>query len=159
MHDLKTGDVHAVVYDFAHRQVQVANASPDMIPGYDRTFVTYNLDRADTVFAHYGATGVSKKRPTFRPTEFALLQNYPNPFNPGTVIVYELPRDGEAAVRIFNTLGIPVATLFDGFQSAGHHQVKWEGMDGVGKELPSGIYICRLTSNQTTRTIKLLRVK
>ncbi len=159
MRDLKTGNVHAVVYDFAHRQVQVANASPGMIPGHDRTFVTYHLDRADTVFAHYEATVVPKRSNDGLPASTVLMQSYPNPFNPITSIVYELATDGEAEIRVFDMLGHPVATLFKGFQAAGRHQVKWEGRDDNGKDLPSGIYICRLKSNQITKTIKLLRIR
>ncbi len=159
MHDLKTGDVHAVVYDFAHRQVRVANASPDMVPGYDREFVTYDLDRADSVFAHYEATLVPDELNGTQPISITMSQNYPNPFNPSTSIAYELPEDGEAEIKVFNTLGNPVATLFDGFQSAGLHQIKWEGRDDSGNDLPSGLYICKLKSDQTTRTIKLLRIR
>ncbi len=61
--------------------------------------------------------------------------------------LYELPRDGEVQLTVFDVLGRRVATLVDSRQTAGTHVGLWnvEGM-------PSGIYLCRLQAGGETRT-------
>lgn len=73
------------------------------------------------------------------PRRFELFQNYPNPFNPVTRIRYRLPQAGRVKLTIFNLRGQEVATLVNGRQAAGVHEVQWH----AGK-FPSGMYIYRL---------------
>jgi len=75
------------------------------------------------------------------PRRFDLLQNYPNPFNPSTVITYQVPAAGRVTLKVFNLLGQEVATLVDGVQTQGLHDVKF---DAAG--LSSGVYIYRITT-------------
>ncbi len=48
------------------------------------------------------------------PTSIALDQNYPNPFNPTTVIGYQLTKNSEVKLEIFDMLGRKVSTLING---------------------------------------------
>jgi hypothetical protein len=58
------------------------------------------------------------------PKTFELEQNYPNPFNPETFIRYQLPREGDVKVNIYNTIGQLVTNLVDSKQFAGVYMVK-----------------------------------
>ncbi|MCG3155928.1 MAG: hypothetical protein DKINENOH_02536 [bacterium] len=75
------------------------------------------------------------------PAAFALFSNMPNPFNPGTIIRYAVPRASRVRLEVFNLLGERVAMLIDGLQAAGYHTVEFRAAD-----LPSGLYLCRLTA-------------
>ncbi|MDH4070993.1 MAG: T9SS type A sorting domain-containing protein, partial [Ignavibacteria bacterium] len=71
---------------------------------------------------------------------FAIDQNYPNPFNPATTINYAIQNDEWVNLTVFNLLGQPVATLVDGYQSAGEKSVVFDATD-----LSAGAYLYRMT--------------
>ncbi len=78
------------------------------------------------------------------PQKFTLLPNYPNPFNPETAIRYGLPAAANVQLVILNVLGQPVRTLVSSNQSAGWYALKWDGRDGTGQPVASGIYLYRI---------------
>ena len=78
------------------------------------------------------------------PQSFSLLQNYPNPFNPETIIEYQLPQAGRVSLKIYDMLGREVRALVEAEMPAGYHRVKWDGTDGLGQKLQSGIYVYQL---------------
>ena len=89
------------------------------------------------------------------PRVLDLSQNFPNPFNPSTNIQFTIPVDGRTTLRIYNTLGQEVATLFDGTTDAGeYHQVTFDG-----SRLASGIYFSRLEFNGKMMVKKMLLLK
>ena len=100
------------------------------------------------------ATDISDELDNLLPTAYALAQNYPNPFNPSTSIDYSLPRAGYISLKVFNVIGQEVATLYQGFQAAGNHQVEFQA-----SSKPSGIYFYRLTHHDGSETKKMLLVK
>lgn len=74
-----------------------------------------------------------------------LGQNTPNPFNPSTVIAFSLSDAGTVDVVIYNVLGQEVRRLLSGAHlSAGQHQVVWDGRDGQGQMVSSGVYLYRM---------------
>lgn len=85
-----------------------------------------------------------------QPTDFRLFGNYPNPFNPRTTIGYELTRPGSVRLEVFDLAGRSVALLADGFQPAAEHRVEWDATDALGRPVPSGVYIYRLTFDSGT---------
>lgn len=78
------------------------------------------------------------------PRAFALGQNYPNPFNPSTRMEFALPVAGSVNLRVFNLLGQEVATILNGPEGAGNYVVVWDGRDGAGREMSSGVYFYRI---------------
>lgn len=75
---------------------------------------------------------------------FLLYQNYPNPFNAGTEIRFQLPKDVYVELTIYNVLGQTTKALTQGYKTAGHHILKWEGKNEAGLSVPSGVYFSRL---------------
>ncbi len=80
------------------------------------------------------------------PTSFTLSEAAPNPFNPATSIRYEVPRPTHVTLSVFNVLGQEVVQLVDGIRSAGRYAVTWDGTDGQGTTVASGIYLYRITT-------------
>ncbi|MBN2071207.1 MAG: T9SS type A sorting domain-containing protein [Candidatus Krumholzibacteriota bacterium] len=94
------------------------------------------------------------------PAALDLYQNYPNPFNPATTIRYSLAREGRATLRIFSPSGRLISTLVDRVHQPGIlYQVDWNGTNGDGEKVSSGIYFYRLEegSDSVVRKMLLLR--
>lgn len=94
------------------------------------------------------------------PDAFQLNGNYPNPFNPTTTISYDLANAGHVTLKVFSTLGREVATLVDGVLPQGTYQTEWNGRDGGGAVVPSGIYLYRLSfdgARSQARVMTLLK--
>jgi len=88
------------------------------------------------------------------PREFTLDQNYPNPFNPVTTIQFTLPQTADINLTVFDVLGRQVAVLINGQQAAGRHTVNFQASD-----LPSGIYLYRLTTPGGSIAQKMILLK
>lgn len=88
------------------------------------------------------------------PSRMVLHQNYPNPFNPATNIRFELPESSDVRLNVYDITGRLVATLVDGHQNAGTHEVRFDA-----SHLSSGVYIYRLQSNAGTLSRTLTLVK
>lgn len=86
--------------------------------------------------------------------EFALDQNYPNPFNPSTKIAFTIPNDGNVNVKIYNSLGQSVATLKDGFMTAGKHELQWNARNAASGMY---IYVVKYNNKQLAKQMMLLK--
>lgn len=78
------------------------------------------------------------------PLDTKLHANYPNPFNPETWIPYQLAEDSDVTIRIYDTSGRIVRTLFTGHQTAGYYlsrgeAVYWDGKNESGEQVAKGI--------------------
>lgn len=98
-------------------------------------------------------TAVQERRESV-PDDFALWQNYPNPFNASTRITFTLGRAGIARLELFGPNGQKVATVLDQHLDAGEHSIPFHAAD-----LPSGLYVCRLTAPAMSRHIKMLLLR
>ena len=91
------------------------------------------------------------------PSEFALYGAFPNPFNSTTTITFSLSAQSVKSVvklSIYDLSGRLVSDLVDRRLEAGEHKVVW---DAGG--LPGGMYLLRLASDQTSRTVKMVYLK
>ena len=78
------------------------------------------------------------------PEKIALYPNYPNPFNAETNIEYALPENAKVKLGIFNLRGQLVKVLVNDEQKAGVKKVRWDGKNGDGNDVGSGVYFLRL---------------
>ena len=95
------------------------------------------------------------------PQETALLANYPNPFNPETWIPYQLAAPAEVTLTIYDMHGIAVRRLEMGHQAAGTYQRRnralyWDGRNGRGESVASGLYFYTLRAGDFAGTRKML---
>lgn len=88
------------------------------------------------------------------PTEFALRQSFPNPAAGVTTVKYDLPRDTDVSIRVYDALGRQVATLVEGVQTAGYKEVKWDT-----RSLASGVYLYRIEAGSYAETAKMVVVR
>lgn len=83
-----------------------------------------------------------------------MLRNYPNPFNAYTVIEFSLDVPQNVILEIYDILGRRIETLSNSDYKAGTHRVTWKTND-----TPSGIYYCRIGSNENVLVRKITLLK
>ncbi len=124
--------------------VPQADARPGWIGGEIERFGVFGL-RFMEQSEHIAKTGITS--------------NYPNPFNPETTIHFTLARGGMVKLTVHDVEGRRVATLVDREMPAGVHRVTWDGRNGRGRSVASGIYFCRLVAGRESSTAKLVLLK
>lgn len=93
------------------------------------------------------------------PLAYEISQNVPNPFNPSTEISYRLPESGAVELEIYNLVGQRINTLVQGEQKAGAYTVTWSGRDSHGREVSSGVYFYRFSTDGLVETRRMLLLK
>ncbi|KPL19359.1 MAG: hypothetical protein AMJ92_03490 [candidate division Zixibacteria bacterium SM23_81] len=94
--------------------------------------------------------------------EFDLAQNYPNPFNASTRIRFTVPPGTgplPVSLKIYNILGQEIRALVDEVKRPGQHMAWWDGRDGIGQSVASGVYFCRLRAGKKQLVRKMLLVR
>jgi hypothetical protein len=110
----------------------------------------------DTFVAEYSATATAVGNPAAGPSDLFV---YPNPFNPRTTISFDVRTPGRVRLTIHDVTGRRVRTLTDGWSAAGSQTASWDGRDGSGRVLASGVYFARLESDNAVRTRRLVLLK
>lgn len=90
--------------------------------------------------------------------KYALLQNYPNPFNPSTKIQYSIEKTVHVSLKVYNLLGLEVATLVNLQQEPGNYIVFFNTND-FAHGFTSGVYFYRLEAGTFISTRKLILLK
>ena len=85
---------------------------------------------------------------------FELFQNYPNPFNPVTQIKFDLAKNAQVKLSVYNISGQKVAELVNGTKQAGLHTVDFDG-----SKLNSGVYYYTLVADGNSFTKKMVLTK
>jgi hypothetical protein len=88
------------------------------------------------------------------PLTFSVSPNYPNPFNTSTTIKYSLPSASNVSIDIYEITGRKIKTIFSEKQNAGEYSVVWNARD-----VPSGVYLYRIKTDNQTISKKCLLLK
>ncbi len=87
------------------------------------------------------------------PYSYKLFQNYPNPFNPNTNISYEIPKDAEVIIKVYDLLGREVFSINE-YKQAGSYEVQFDGTN-----FASGMYFYKLEADGFSDTKKMVLLK
>jgi hypothetical protein len=120
------------------------------------TYISGGYSEVDKISCNYLA-GTETESPT--PPPLTLYQNYPNPFNPTTSIRFYLSRRAPVTLDIYDVSGRLVTRLVRSERDEGYHVVQWNGLDGDGTPVSSGVYLSVLTvrGRSVSRKIVLAR--
>ncbi len=117
----------------------------------------YRKDMAGADGDKYLDTGI------LLPQFYGLSQNFPNPFNPSTTIAFDIPagqgKGQDVKLVVYDTRGRYVRTLVDSELEPGRHSVYWDGRNGRGEPVPSGVYLYTLESDGLSITRKMTVLK
>jgi len=86
--------------------------------------------------------------------DFVLNKAYPNPFNPTVVLSMEYAVGSSAVLNIYNTQGILVDQLVNGFIEAGTYDITWDA-----RNMPSGVYIVKMIAGNVMQSQKIVLMK
>ncbi len=88
------------------------------------------------------------------PAEYKLYQNYPNPFNPSTTIGYEISKQSNVKIEVYDILGSLVTTLVNDLKNPGSYEIRFNGSG-----LASGMYSAVLRAGDRIITRKMMLIK
>ncbi len=113
--------------------------------------LSYRLKQVDTEGKFEYSNEVEVE---INPVEFVLYQNYPNPFNPTTKIKFQLYKQSNVSIKVYDILGAEVMDLVNARKEPGIFEVEFNGQN-----LSSGNYIYRLQAGDFVETRKMLLLK
>ncbi len=93
------------------------------------------------------------------PALLVLHPNMPNPFNPRTTLGFDLLAPAEVRLTIYDVAGRRVRELMAGPLPAGSHEAVWDGRDGGGRALPSGVYLAAIKAGRRMATRRMVLVR
>ncbi len=93
------------------------------------------------------------------PSSFELKQNYPNPFNPTTTIRFDLAKNADVTLEVYDIVGRRVATLVNQQLAPGSYSVEWNAMDEAGQRVASGVYFYTLRTSDYVETKQMVLIK
>ncbi len=127
----------------------IVTVSPPVVQQY--CTIATSIDGLITV-SGYCERAISRGQVIRKTT--TVISNTPNPFNPSTTIYYSVEMDGLVTMTLFDAIGREIRTIIREPQKAGDHAFFFDGAD-----LPTGMYIVKLSSNDiiSTRRIMLLK--
>lgn len=86
------------------------------------------------------------------------LSVYPNPFGSHKLnFDLCLPKASQTQVEIYNIRGQKVRSVFAGIMQAGDSQLSWDGTNSKGKQMPKGIYLCKISVDGRSVVKKIVK--
>jgi hypothetical protein len=83
----------------------------------------------------------------------------PNPFTSETRIAFSMSSAGDVRLSVYTPEGRLVTDVVDEHMGPGSHSAIWNGRDGAGNKMGSGIYYYRLVTGKTILTGKMILLR
>jgi hypothetical protein len=84
---------------------------------------------------------------------------HPNPFRDGMAFGISLSKAGAVSVRVLDIQGRAVRTLEDGVVPAGRLEWTWDGRDGRGRDVGSGVFLVEVATAEGRMTRRIARLR
>ncbi len=103
--------------------------------------------------------GVNSDNEDIFSMQFELEQNYPNPFNPITTINYQLSKQTNVVITIYDISGRKIRELVNDNELPGYKSVVWDSRDDYGQMVSAGVYFYHLKAGEYSKSQKMLLLK
>jgi len=123
---------------------------------FNFSYGTYKIQVRD--LADLGQLGVDENFESL-PRQFALHDNYPNPFNPETRIRFEVGKQENVQLIIYDMLGRKVRTLVNDNYDPGMYVINWDGMNDNHQPVSSGPYLYRIKAGEFIDHKKMILIR
>ncbi len=132
-------------------EIDSLNSQTFVVPSFDTTLGWTYFDSSKVI--------ATSNKENSNHLQFNLYQNFPNPFNPITRINFEIAKQSEVKIIVYNLIGEQIKVLIDNFQKPGSYFVDWDGVDSNSNKVSSGVYLIRLYADSYSKTIKTVFLK
>jgi subtilisin family serine protease len=127
-------------------RVTVTDAGSNTNVDYSARLVVVDPDSSTTV-----GVGGAPPAPKLRAVR-------PNPARRNVTFEFELHREAEIAIDVYDVTGRHVRNVRSGVAMAGVHAVVWDGRSDGGALVESGVYFCRLRGDRDAHVVKVVRL-
>lgn len=102
--------------------------------------------------------GISKISVNHFCMDFYLGNNYPNPFTSSTTIKYDIYRECDIELAIYDISGQIVKVLSKGKKLPGFYYEQWNGLDNNNRRVSKGVYFYRLKNSKGIQKIGIMTI-
>jgi len=127
----------------------------DLLPGFEAENGSVFEARIDGDCNFSTAAKLALNEKSIENIQQTKLQTYPNPINDFGNIDFSLEKDEIVSIALINATGQTVKTLLN----TEHRNKGTHSIDLSTNDLPSGIYTCRLTTQNESITKKIIIIK
>ncbi len=125
-----------------------------VVPGVTYTYVLADVDLGNNETRYDNDAVTITVANDLVEADFVVGAAYPNPFNPRTVIRLHYAVGSNTVINIYNTQGVLVDQLINGFIETGYHELTWNASG-----MPSGVYIVKMHAGEFVNSQKIVLMK
>lgn len=137
----------------------VVNATAEGHDNYTSAGTTVTITAGQTTTHNIHLAKTDDIDITAIPMITELRNNYPNPFNPSTLIAFDVAKAENVTIEVYNIRGQKVRTLVNDHYAPGKYSVVWYGDDDNGREVASGVYFYKMSTDSYSNIKKMLLMK